>query len=193
EKGRTVAAERLEAIARASQRMDARIKHLVDAASLEGGGEVPRERRSVDAGEQLRSVIAESEPVATGRNIQLVHRECGDPPLVNADRLRVSQALSNLIGNAMKFTEAGGTVEVSVQPVDGAARFRVADTGNGIAPAELAHVFDAFWQAGPKERGSAGLGLTIARGIEIGRASCRERAADSVGGGPGTARTAVRR
>lgn len=162
--GRGPTAERLEAVARAAQRMDALIQDLVDAASVEVG-RLRLDLRQLDAGEVVRSVAAEFEPVAAEMDIRLECRLDGDLPPVSADRLRVAQALSNLIGNAMKFTRAGGTVEVSARPGDGAVLFRVADSGVGIAPVELAHVFDAFWQVGPKRRGSAGLGLTIARGI----------------------------
>lgn len=162
--GRGPAAERLEVVARAAQRMDALIQDLVDAASSDAG-HLRLDLGQIDAGEVLRYVVAEFEPLAARKGISIGCCVRGDLPLVRADRLRVVQVLSNLIGNALKFTEAGGTVEISAQPADGAVLFRVADTGSGIAPADLPHVFDAFWQAGKKERGSLGLGLTITRGI----------------------------
>ena len=162
--GRGSAAERLAVVERAAQRMDALIQDLVDAASIDAG-RLRLDLGRVDAGEVLRFVVAEFEPIAGEKGVRIEGRVRGDLPPVRGDRLRVAQALSNLIGNALKFTGAGGTVEVSVEPADGAVLFRVADTGVGIAPAELAHVFDPFWQAGSKMRGSVGLGLTIARGI----------------------------
>src|SRR5690606_40560313 len=69
----------------------------------------------LDPGEALRSIAAEFEPIAAEKGIDIECRVQGDLPPVNADRLRIGQALANLIGNALKFTEPGGSVEVSVQ------------------------------------------------------------------------------
>jgi len=156
--------ERLEVVERAAQRMDALIRDLVDAASIDAG-RLRLDVGRLDPGEALRSVAAEFEPIAAEKGIDIECRVQGDLPPVNADRLRIGQALANLIGNALKFTEPGGSVEVSVQSTADAVLYRVTDTGVGIAPAALAHVFDPFWQAGKKARGSLGLGLTIVRGI----------------------------
>jgi signal transduction histidine kinase len=74
--------------------------------------------------------------------------------------------LANLLGNAMKFTRVGGRIEVRVRRLgDDAVRIEVADTGVGIAPESLPHVFDRFWQASHARRAGAGLGLAIAKGI----------------------------
>ena len=162
--GKGTVAERLEVVARAAQRMDALIQDLVDAATIDAG-RLRLDLGRLDAGEVLRSVAAELEPIAAEKGIDIECRVQGDLPPVNADRLRIGQALANLIGNALKFTEPGGSVEVSVQSTADAVLYRVTDTGVGIAPAALAHVFDPFWQAGKKARGSLGLGLTIVRGI----------------------------
>jgi len=151
-------------VERAAQRMDALIRDLVDAASIDAG-RLRLDVGRLDPGEALRSVAAEFEPIAAEKGIDIECRVQGDLPPVNADRLRIGQALANLIGNALKYTEPGGSVEVSVQSTADAVLYRVTDTGVGIAPAALAHVFDPFWQAGKKARGSLGLGLTIVRGI----------------------------
>jgi len=91
-------------------------------------------------------------------------------PLVHADPERVTQLLSNLVGNALKFTPAGGRVDVHVepQPEGGGVVVSVADTGAGIPADQLPHVFDRFYQVSSGRKGGrhgAGLGLTIARGI----------------------------
>jgi signal transduction histidine kinase len=116
-------------------------------------------------------------PLAAERSVTLELSLRGELPPVLADADRVVQALGNLVGNALKFTPEGGRVSVAVERdgadggrgagVDGARgiRFRVADTGCGIAPEHLAHVFDRFWQARDARRGGAGLGLAIAKGI----------------------------
>jgi len=82
-----------------------------------------------------------------------------------ADGERVLQILSNLVGNAVKFTPEGGTVTLSSAPGDGEVRFSVTDTGPGIPPEQVPHIFGAFWQARHADRRGLGLGLSIARGL----------------------------
>jgi signal transduction histidine kinase len=89
-----------------------------------------------------------------------------DCPPVRADRDRVLQVFSNLVGNALKFTPPGGVVTVGAAPEEGAVRFWVRDTGPGIAPEDVERLWDPFWQAdGPARSGGAGLGLAITRGL----------------------------
>jgi signal transduction histidine kinase/DNA-binding NarL/FixJ family response regulator len=86
----------------------------------------------------------------------------GLPPL-HCDAIKLTMVLKNLVGNAVKFTERG-TVRVAVEPIEGALRFVIADSGIGIEPAELPHLFEPFHQAhGVRSRraGGAGLGLYI--------------------------------
>jgi signal transduction histidine kinase len=109
--------------------------------------------------------------------VELVVEPDGSLPPLDADRERVLQVLMNLLGNAVKFTPAGGRISLDVaavagpSPSDTAAapgtfvRFRVRDTGVGIAATHLPHVFDRFWQVHTTGRAGAGLGLAIARGI----------------------------
>jgi signal transduction histidine kinase len=73
--------------------------------------------------------------------------------------------LENLVGNAIKFTPGGGRITVGAAPRDNEVLFWVADTGSGISPDQLPHVFDRFWQARKGARKGAGLGLPITRGI----------------------------
>jgi signal transduction histidine kinase len=73
--------------------------------------------------------------------------------------------LDNLVGNAIKFTPGGGCITVGAAPREDEVLFWVADTGSGISPDELPHVFDRFWQADKSARKGAGLGLPITRGI----------------------------
>jgi CheY-like chemotaxis protein len=84
---------------------------------------------------------------------------------VLCDRVRIQQIFSNLIGNALKFTPPDGSIVVSLQVVDDEARFSVADTGPGMAPEQLPHVFDRFWRAPGTARSGTGLGLAIAKGL----------------------------
>jgi signal transduction histidine kinase len=86
------------------------------------------------------------------------------PPVV-ADAERVVQVFSNLIGNAIKFTPAGGSVRIEARAECGVLCFSVADTGPGIAAELLPHVFDRYVQAQRGDRRGVGLGLSIACGI----------------------------
>ena len=102
-------------------------------------------------------------PLAQARDIELSAEGEGPLPVL-ADSDRVVQVLWNLVGNAVKFTDAGGEVRVSVERREGELRFTVADTGVGIAPEHRPYVFDRFRQVAGDRRG-VGLGLPIARGI----------------------------
>ncbi|MFF9479447.1 ATP-binding protein [Streptomyces sp. NPDC014733] len=85
---------------------------------------------------------------------------------VDADPVRLRQMTGNLVSNAIRHTPRGGTVTLRAQPVKGSVRIEVADTGTGIAPDELPHVFDRFWRAEKsrsRQTGGSGLGLSIVR------------------------------
>jgi signal transduction histidine kinase len=83
---------------------------------------------------------------------------------VVCDRGRIVQVFSNLVGNAIKFTDEGGDVRVLVSGGEGTVNFAVTDTGCGIAQDELPHVFDRYWKGHGAVVG-VGLGLSIAKGI----------------------------
>ena len=89
---------------------------------------------------------------------------------MDADPDRLQEALSNLLGNAIKFTPAGGRVVLSARAASDqenrpAVRFAVSDTGPGIPEQDLPHVFDWFWHSQTGKRASTGLGLAIAKGV----------------------------
>ena len=84
-------------------------------------------------------------------------------PLVRGDADRLKQVLWNLLGNAIKFTPAGGTVSVRMAFDNAGVTVSIHDTGPGIAPALLPHIFDAFRQGEEHSRSGLGLGLAIAR------------------------------
>ena len=82
------------------------------------------------------------------------------------DRERLRQVLSNLVGNAIKFTPSAGSVRIDTRIEDGYVRFAVTDTGPGIARADQARIFERYWRgAEPKPQSGTGLGLYIAKGI----------------------------
>jgi signal transduction histidine kinase len=155
----------LGVIRRAASGMNRLIEDLLDVARMESGAFTVDLRRldlgalAADACEQFRP-----QAIDAGRALEC-HVE-GELPAVLADRDRISQVLENLIGNALKFTPVGGrvTVRVARHGADGVA-CAVEDTGIGISPSDLPHLFERFWQARRYRRGGAGLGLAIARGV----------------------------
>ena len=103
-------------------------------------------------------------PLASGRGLALTSDL--PPPDVRTfcDRERILQVLSNLIGNALKFTAEGGSIRVSARERQREVTFAITDTGCGIAGDQLPHIFDRYWQA-KSARDGIGLGLSIAKGI----------------------------
>jgi len=104
-------------------------------------------------------------PLASSSSLELRVDLDGDLPDIWGDKDRLLQVFENLIGNAIKFTKAGGSITVGATSEDHEVTFRVADTGSGIAPENLPRVFDRFWQASASGRSGAGLGLPITKGI----------------------------
>jgi signal transduction histidine kinase len=107
----------------------------------------------------------------------------GLPDQVQWDADRINEVIGNLLANAFKFTPAGGTVELSATPADGHVRIEVRDSGAGVPPEQLPHIFEKFYQADNQDAASAvgtGLGLAIAK--EIAEAHRGEIRCDSVVG-----------
>ena len=103
------------------------------------------------------------------------------PVSVHADRRWVRQIVTNLLTNALKFTPAGGTVTVEAGPADGVAALTVIDTGIGIPPDELPHIFDRFWR-GREATQTSGSGIGLAIAAELTRAHGGELVARSAPG-----------
>ena len=153
----------VEAITRAAQRMNRLIADLLDLSSLERG-QLRIEPRVHDAAAILEETVQLHVPLAAEKKVQLV-AAARDPAWVLADRERLGQILSNLIGNAIKFTPEGGRIEVSLARDGGVVRFAVADTGCGIASEQLPHVFDRYWRGRGEGQSGVGLGLSIVKGL----------------------------
>jgi signal transduction histidine kinase len=104
-------------------------------------------------------------PLAESAGLALHVRADAAGAVVRADDRRIVQVLSNLVGNAVKFTPAPGAVELVTEAGDEECRISVRDTGPGIPADQVPHLFGAFWQARHADRRGLGLGLAIARGI----------------------------
>lgn len=110
-------------------------------------------------------VVKTFEESAKAKSVALRVNIPEDCDLLNCDSERIAQALSNLVGNSIKFTSGGGWVEISAQKSGDQIEVRVADTGKGISMDNLPHVFDRFWQVKEVAAKGLGLGLTIVKGI----------------------------
>lgn len=149
---------------RGIQRMTRLIEDLLDASRIEAGRLVVSPR--VERGATLvREAIEAAASLAEAKGCRVTQDTLDASLEVLADRDRVLQVFSNLLGNALKFTPDGGVVSVSLSRVADMARFSVADTGPGISPEHQPHLFDRYWKASQASRSGAGLGLYIARGI----------------------------
>ncbi len=156
----------LRAIRSNAEHVIAMVSQLQDAARLENGLAVTT---SVIEGAALLQEAAESaELEAARRGLRLRWRSpLGDSLHVLADPKRVLQVLANLIGNALKFTPAGGVVDVNAQRDADVVRFSVIDTGPGIPADELPRLFERFHQTrdNGRKREGLGLGLSICKGL----------------------------
>ena len=168
----------LDRIDRAAERMISLIGDLLDLAKIEAGRFVV-EPRAEPAAVMTAEALALLRPLAEAKGVAL-HEELEPGLRVLADRERVFQVLSNLVGNAIKFTPSGGRVSLRAVASDEEAVFAVTDTGPGIAPQDLPRLFDRYWQAPKHAAAGSGLGLYIAKGIveAHGGAIWAERAAE---------------
>jgi signal transduction histidine kinase len=157
--------EQIDAIEVSAKRMSRLIADLLDVTRLEGGKRLPIEPETVHAAELLDEAEELFRSQASVASVSLDFKTGKDVPPVFADRHRIMQVLSNLVGNSLKFTPPGGTISVRAERRGGDVLFTVADTGPGIARENLHDIFTPYWQAKRAERLGAGLGLPIAKGI----------------------------
>lgn len=166
ETGRTDAAnEQLEGIRASVLQMERLIRDLLEVRRIESG-RLKLVRRPESVSGLVEEAVRSLHSVAREEGVRIVSCLATDlPATIRVDADRIRQVFSNLIGNALKFTPAGGTVTVGADPDAAGVEFWVEDTGPGLASTDLAHVFDRYWQA--REQGShgLGLGLAIAKGM----------------------------
>lgn len=155
----------LDVIERNARIQQALIDELMDVSRV-STGELTINRVAVDVGALVRQVVEAARPAAIGKQLGLVVNAPEAPTVIAGDTLRLHQIVANILSNSMKYTPEGGSITVTVRAVDGYAELEIADTGIGIEPAMLAHVFEPFWQARRASnayRGGLGLGLPIVR------------------------------
>jgi signal transduction histidine kinase len=153
----------VERIRRSGTHMQALIEDLLDLARIETQRFVLN-LQSVESRVMLEEALLAASPLAEAKRITLSEKLI-DSPRLEADSERIFRVLSNLLGNAIKFTPEGGDITVRAERCGDELWITVADTGPGIAADHLPHVFERYWKARPASQVGEGLGLYIAKGI----------------------------
>lgn len=136
--------------------------------SLAEAGQLPLTIKNINLIELVRQTVAMFNPLAEEKGITLEHHSVTQLQPVRADDLRLRQVLHNLLANAVRHTSSGGTVTIVLNQTNADTEIVVRDTGEGIAPDQVAHIFNRFYRTDPsrnRETGGAGLGLAIAKAI----------------------------
>jgi signal transduction histidine kinase len=149
------------------ENMSRLVTNLLDLGRIEAGVGLQLEMLQVQ--DVIERVVGALQLQGAQKRIRLGVEIPAEPiPLIEADQALLQQALHNLVENAIKYTEAGGQVQLGVRVQKDELVFAISDTGIGISPADQRHMFEKFYRAGQKgtsrERGS-GLGLAIVKSI----------------------------
>jgi signal transduction histidine kinase len=169
-----------------THKLEAIIGDLLDLARLEGGGDTLDEEE-VLADDLFRRVTDRHRPTLHERRITLSSSTAPGTPHIWGDANRLEQALQNVAANAIRHTPDGGQVTLLAEPAGDTVRITVTDTGPGIPPEHLPHIFDRFYKADASRAGTlipsgSGLGLSIVRAIIV-RHGGHIRASNAPGGG----------
>ena len=154
----------LDRITRATVHMARLLDDLLDIARIEAGA-LSTAQAPCDAAEIAQEACEARRSAAMDKRVALIWEMPADLPPIHADHDRILQVLSNLVGNAIKFTPAQGQILVSAVAEQDHVRFAVTDTGPGIPMNEVPHLFDRFYKGSTAVREGAGLGLAIAKSI----------------------------
>jgi signal transduction histidine kinase len=149
------------------ERLDWLSTNLLELSKLDSGL-VLLDLRPDDLRAIVESSVQQAMPSAERKGVRIITHLPDEQLRQRHDPQRIGQVLGNLIGNAIKFTPAGGTIDVSLAQTETGAELRVDDTGVGIDPAELPNVFERFYrgsQAHESRAAGSGLGLSIVRSI----------------------------
>jgi two-component system OmpR family sensor kinase len=143
--------------------MRALVDELSTLARADAGRPLASEQ--IDLTQLVTATVDDARVVAPRRDLRLVAPE---PAPLLGDPARLSQVLRNMVGNAVQHTPEDAAVTVMVEPGERKHTVTVADTGPGIAPSDLPHVFERFWRSDPsrdRHTGGSGLGLSIAQAL----------------------------
>jgi signal transduction histidine kinase len=157
----------LEIVDRQSSHLARLVDDLLDVSRVTTG-KVSLKRGAVDLRAVLALLVEQLQPTIDQHGLTLVTELGAQPCVVDGDAVRLEQIFSNLLMNAIKYTPRGGTVTLSLQPGKAEVAVRVTDTGLGMSPETLSHIFDLFAQAHQsldRAQGGMGIGLTLARAL----------------------------
>jgi signal transduction histidine kinase len=169
-----------ELVARQARQMARLIDDLLDVSRI-GRGKVRLEKRAVDVGEAVARAAEAVRPQIQARRHRLEVSLTPEPVCVEADPARLEQILVNLLANAARYTDPGGVIWLTAERVGREVRLRVRDTGVGLDPRTLPHLFDLFGQARPGAGGGLGVGLSLVRAL----AELHGGAVEALSDGPG--------
>jgi signal transduction histidine kinase/DNA-binding response OmpR family regulator len=150
----------------AATNMNELVQNLLELAKIDMGMELKRE--TVDINPLVSEVLEEFQPQAVVKGQKILLEEGKDLPKVQGDPLQLKQALRNLVGNAIKYTPAEGTIALSIEKDEGAVIIKVEDTGYGISSEDLPFIFDRFYRVrngDVKDIEGNGLGLAIVKSV----------------------------
>ena len=173
---------RIEQSAKAQLKM---VNDLLDLGRV-GTGKLKVEFRPAQLARVVRVALDLARPAAAARGIELAAELAPGAGQLRGDSDRLQQVVANLLSNAVKFTSSGGRIALSLRDVEGLIELTVTDTGQGIAPELLPHVFDRFRQgdsSSTRHSGGLGLGLTLVREIVLLHGGSVSASSPGVGGG----------
>jgi two-component system, OmpR family, phosphate regulon sensor histidine kinase PhoR len=139
------------------------VNELIELSRIETG-KIKLKLEPVNLNKLAEEVIARLTPQADRHQLSIITKLLSDLPLVRADRERIQQVMVNILHNAIKYTPAGGKIEISTRLDGQTVITQVSDTGIGISPDDLPHIFERFFKADKsRSSGGTGLGLAIAK------------------------------
>jgi signal transduction histidine kinase/DNA-binding NarL/FixJ family response regulator len=156
--------EQIHAMLRSAEQMNRLIADLLDIARIDAGT-LAVDPAAVSLDKIIGDAVSALALAARDRRVPMEIDLEAHLPMAWADAGRIVQVLSNLLGNAVRHTPVDTTVTVRARRLGRDILLSVSDTGQGIEPEHLPHLFDRFWQASPRNRSGAGLGLSIVRGV----------------------------
>jgi len=143
------------------------VNDLHELAQAEAN-QLPLATQTTEIAELVKSTVVAFKPTAAAQDVALQVELLGTLPTLEIDIARIRQVIHNLLGNALRHTPKDGQVRVTVEWRDEVVQVNVHDSGEGIAPEHLAHVFDRFYRTDSgrsRDKGGTGLGLAIAKAI----------------------------
>lgn len=156
----------LEIATRHSERLGRLVDELFELAKLDAGV-TPLQVEPFSLSELVQDTVQRFELAAQRKRVTIAVDYAQPVPFVHGDIGLIERVLANLFDNALRYTDADGTIRIQLSGTDGRISVQVSDTGRGIAPEDLPHVFDRFFRSNPHSSsdGGAGLGLAIAQRI----------------------------